>query len=552
MTHRFDNRAAGAWRWRKRLCRSLLRATVVFMIGATVLNVTGLDKMFGEWSQIIAGHLLKDTYGKKAQKDTVVVLFSEEDLRRLETYFPVPYAVHGDVLNAISLYSPRAVFIDFAFGDEARPDDSRPELLAGVDALTCRGAAADCHPVDVFLAVVGRGCPPAEQTPECGQPQRNRWGLLAELDERLCIAPDGDPGYCRGRGPVPVNVNILPPDAEEGVLNYHAYGSDGADGATCSARGCDVKPPLSPAFALAGVWTPAVSPIEIVWIDRPPAPSRADDMCRPRPLLELLSKGKASVIARCPYTDFLHVSQLLEDSKGELSPRLQGKRVIYGADFRLAGDRLPVALYGELPGAFVHAMALDNLLTFGDGAKRPAPKNDWPLVAMALFVGFVPRSPLRQVNILDRWRVMRLVLFVIVLASLPALFWLASTPQAPVALICMALAYLLIRSFFEPLMLVIGVTSLGAAWVSYCLLNFGPVNIISMIAMFELARLAQAVIDDWHAKASALDADLALDEVPRWVRGFVNLLHRILNTLDSKGDFECKQPVSERSSQCSP
>ena len=42
--------------------------------------------------------------------------------------------------------------------------------------------------------------PAAEQTPECGQPQRNRWGLLAELDERLCIAPDGDPGYCRGRG----------------------------------------------------------------------------------------------------------------------------------------------------------------------------------------------------------------------------------------------------------------------------------------------------------------------------------------------------------------
>ena len=31
-------------------------------------------------------------------------------------------------------------------------------------------------------------------------------------------------------------MNILPPDAEEGVLNYHAYGSDGADGATCSAR----------------------------------------------------------------------------------------------------------------------------------------------------------------------------------------------------------------------------------------------------------------------------------------------------------------------------
>ena len=186
-------------------------------------------------------------------------------------------------------------------------------------------------------------------------------------------------------------------------------------------------------------------------------------------------EGKASVIARCPYTDFLHVSQLLEDSKancrrvckqaGDLRRRFQARR------------RPPrVALYGELPGAFVHAMALDNLLTFGDGAKRPAPKNDWPLVAMALFVGFVPRSPLRQVNILDRWRVMRLVLFVIVLASLPALFWLASTPQAPVALICMALAYLLIRSFFRTLMLVIGVTSLGAAWVSYCLLNFGPVE----------------------------------------------------------------------------
>ena len=97
------------------------------------------------------------------------------------------------------------------------------------------------------------------------------------------------------------------------------------------------------------------------------------------------------------------------------------------------------------------------------------------------------------------------------------------------------------------------VTSLGAAWVSYCLLNFGPVNIISMIAMFELARLAQAVIDDWHAKSlCARRRPRPGQKLPRWVRGFVNLLHRILNTLDSKGDFECKQPVSERSSRCSP
>ncbi|MBX3679106.1 MAG: CHASE2 domain-containing protein [Rhodocyclaceae bacterium] len=545
MTNRFNSAPAGARRWCRRISRSLLRAVVVFVIGATALNVTGLGKMFGDWSQIIAGHLLKRAYEDDGQKNILVILFSEDDLERLGTYFPVPYAIHGDVLNAISLYSPSAVFIDFAFVDEGRPDPTRPELLAGIDALTCRGRQADCRPADVFLGVVGSGQAEPDRDAAGDQTPPNRWSLLAGLDERLCFPSDGNPVECRGKGAVPVNVNILPPNSDEGVLNYHAHGSD------CTSPTCEATAPKSPAFALASIRTPSemptVSPIEIVWIDNPPDIAGSDETCRPRPLAELFTEGKASVLARCPYTRFLHVSQLLEDSSGALEEIVRGKLVIYAADFKLAGDRLAVALYGELPGAFVHAMALDNLLSFRGDAKRPAPKSDWPLVAMALFVGFVPRSPLRQVAIVDRWRVMRIILVIIVLAGLPAAIWLATTPSAAVGLICLALAYLMIRSFFEPLMLAIGVSSLLVAWLTYQVLDFGPVNILSMIAMFELARLAQTVIDDWHSKAAALDADLSLEEVPAGVRSFVHLLHRILNTLDSEGDHECKPLNCEKS-----
>ena len=115
------------------------------MIGATVPNVTGPDKMFGEWSQIIAGHLCSATpTARRPSSDTVGALQRGRP-GGSETTFRFSTRSMAMSWNAISLYPPRAVFIDFAFGDEARPDDSRPELLAGVDALTCRGAAADCH-----------------------------------------------------------------------------------------------------------------------------------------------------------------------------------------------------------------------------------------------------------------------------------------------------------------------------------------------------------------------------------------------------------------------
>ena len=61
-----------------------------------------------------------------------MVLFREENLAELAESFPVSYAGHAEVLEALSVYRPRAVFVDFAFIDARSAEDqatARPRHL---------------------------------------------------------------------------------------------------------------------------------------------------------------------------------------------------------------------------------------------------------------------------------------------------------------------------------------------------------------------------------------------------------------------------------------
>jgi hypothetical protein len=55
---------------------------------------------------------------------------------------------------------------------------------------------------------------------------------------------------------------------------------------------------------------------------------------------------------------------------GDLEAKVRGKAVLYGVNLQSAGDVVSTPWHDRLPGVQVHAMALDNLLTYGDNYKR--------------------------------------------------------------------------------------------------------------------------------------------------------------------------------------
>jgi hypothetical protein len=74
---------------------------------------------------------------------------------------------------------------------------------------------------------------------------------------------------------------------------------------------------------------------------------------------------------RCPYTRTISVGHLLGSTGDpDVQDALAGRAVFYGAAFQLTGDRVLSPVFDELPGVYLHAMAYDNLVTFGHNYKR--------------------------------------------------------------------------------------------------------------------------------------------------------------------------------------
>ena len=97
--------------------RAVAQFLLLSIVGVVLFMFHGISLHLTPWSQAIVNGLVKYGYPEKGQLDTAVVLFREENLSELAETFPVSYARHAEVLEALSVYGPRAVFVDFAFID---------------------------------------------------------------------------------------------------------------------------------------------------------------------------------------------------------------------------------------------------------------------------------------------------------------------------------------------------------------------------------------------------------------------------------------------------
>jgi CHASE2 domain-containing sensor protein len=338
----YDRRLA--WRWT--LLSPALAVLTVFVL--TIFDPFDFESATSHQSAIVFYKLYATLYPNTFQNNITVVLLDNATLTDWEEPWPPSHRLHSEILSTILSFDPAAVLVDMFF-DYPRESDH-----FDLTEIVLKSARAP-----VFMIAAG---------PPTGAPRSARPELLAmagQPDAKLTLvsAEVGD-----------LQQPLLRLDSDPKPAALAVYL------ALCSQIPNAACPDLK-------TWRPR-GEMEVAWGLQPtdfnceraanaPAPTRyvCDDLLSSLPgrLVQLLWE---SVVPRhwaltnpmpIPYHSVISANDLLDGGlRSKLTPLLKDRIVIYGADIPLEKDYVYSPVHGLIPGVFIHAMAIDNLLTFGD------------------------------------------------------------------------------------------------------------------------------------------------------------------------------------------
>src|ERR1700730_4524243 len=238
-----------------------------------------------------------------------------------------------------------------------------------------------------------------------------------------------------------------------------------------------------------------------------------------RRLLTRLRHGPLEVKEECAYTNTISVAHPLRTFDPQVEQVIRGKAVFYGASFLAAGDRVVSPTYQDLPGVYLHAMAYDNLVSFGEAYKRAGrPAGAGPSwrssvadvgLLVALVMLWVGAGHASWAQPLEAWVTPReardspktsidpVAWTILLVAGVGAVIGGGVLSEAAVLWTVVAgyWAYkVVIRK--DGLFLVASVLVAIAAIGSFSVLNLGPRNVVGYLAFFEIVPHVTADLDE--------------------------------------------------------
>lgn len=309
------------------------------------------------------------SYPAQARDQITVVLYDHQYLKATGSAWPISYQDHADWLLRLTAdpgARPKAIMLDITFGQE-RDDPT----VASLQQALC--TIQNEYRVPVFLAAL--------PSPENGQ-LRVRSGLRADKP--------GQPVDCFTL----VGVDYVP-DPLDGMawsyqLSRHWTDDGWQPGPSSDSQGA----PAYRSAAMSMVQDVAhidlgeeTVPMALVWghnsVPQTHLPDRLQN-CRVGQrdyqmlipgVLRQLWAGEARP-PLCPYHQTLSMAQLGEMPEADLAPYLAGRYVMVGAHVPGYNDFADSPVHSIIPGIHMHAMALDNLLTYKGAYKLSA---EWTL-----------------------------------------------------------------------------------------------------------------------------------------------------------------------------
>ncbi len=397
--------------WFARLIDACLPIFVgMFLLGIlfNLIEPFGLGNATKAHSQRITARILAPFYRSDAQDHIAVVLVDDQTLRARGTEWPPRYAYYGEMLRRVLAHQPRAVYVDVlmegrrdyddsfqdAFDDlKASLGDSRVPVYFGVSSPGGRSIFTGAGAHNVVTSWKGAGSfyplrisekngyathPAGTGSDDAGaggdgaqkpSPSVDERSVALALYEAACKTP-GTPG------------------CHESAASL----ANAADPALLAVRWGSSKPVLPP---LASEPPEATGLRACAATNAPPYGKRIAQAMRF--VYESLLSGMKDAIedenrARCAYTltafeEQLENDLLLGDEDKGTAPLLKDRVVLVGTHLVGLDDRVMSPVHQQIPGVYLHAMALDNLMQWG--TRYPHPVSKWRGFVLGVFNALV-------------------------------------------------------------------------------------------------------------------------------------------------------------------
>lgn len=300
------------------------------------------------------------SYPSSHRDDIQVVLFDGEFLQSEGLSWPMAFDEHADVIDRITAGHgsiPKVLFIDLLFSQE-RPDQNAERLRESLCNLSQRGTriylAALPSPTLRLIDELMKGAgscytlvgvdykpDPVDNiawTYELSRPSRDQEGREFFYRSAAQAIAEDELGHKLGPENAHAQMALIWGAATPmKVGNMQDEGGSSAEWPCreASPSGWDLVPSLLKApLAVLGV---------------APAPDT-------RPI--------------CPYHRHSSMTQILQMDEDTLSEHLGNKVIVLGAQIPGYNDFATSPVHGLIPGPFMHAMAIDNLMTFGSDYRK--------------------------------------------------------------------------------------------------------------------------------------------------------------------------------------
>lgn len=334
-------------------------------------------------------------YPSSARDEMLVITVDDDTLAAAHQSYPPDHAFHAQMLEKILRYQPRAIMLDITFETD-RGEGTRKllEVLAKRDPGIPIYVAADRPAQDGdpgILPALSKLVTQVDVQRAIDTSRSDRYCLVpAATRDHLCWGDDAEP------------ADSLPtPFARRLSAAYQIYLD------FCKGHPERVCRRDAPAPTVVE-WPLRATRFELLWGYYPPpaiGPNRGRSECGiddgsfgasirgyGATLLDFLQNGVNALRSVCPYTPSVSALAFLAEDRPKLKLRpaspgdggtaaakarartdlasdVKGRFVFYGFALKGSPDVIRPPTHVALPGIFLHAMALDNLLTYGDHYK---------------------------------------------------------------------------------------------------------------------------------------------------------------------------------------
>jgi len=353
-----------------------------------------IDEVVKRAMSRIHAPLLSLNYPQAGQRAITVVTIDDADLKEYGLNWPVPLDYYQRLLDKVVKQKPKAIFLDVLFLDDkpAREIDS----LIGA---ACRATDAG---IPFYLATFAREALSSNAERRIFD-ARTSAGAPCAIAVRSNVTPDS---LDQSQWAYPLRPRTMDehddvtnlPDSVALTIYCRLYA------ATCPTR---TKVPLSL------IWATKAAPTNVQTMVVRDSQGALTPICRgvwnwwevlPGASLLFTLAGHPA-LPLCPYNQVISVRAFKGQgfSPEELHDALGGKIVMIGADLKAIGDNSFSPVHGRLPGVLVHAMALDNLISF-EGQYRENGEFEWHELWHAPANIFIFLSVLLTTSVMVLWK----------------------------------------------------------------------------------------------------------------------------------------------------